>query len=304
MNTQTHVRFDWAIKKILRSKANFGILEGFLSELLGKDIQIQDIIESESNRETEEDKSNRVDINVKDSSGELFIVEIQNTRELDYFYKILYNTSKAIVENIYKGMSYRETKKIVTISIVYFDLGQGSDYVYHGLTTFKGIHKNDELLLSESQKKLFNHPSISAIFPDHYILRVNKFDDQARDTLDEWIYFLKNSEIKDEFKAKGLAEAREKLKEISMTPKERRIYDRYLENLSSQASYAETIRFEEQFAREKGLEEGHAQGFEKGLEEGAMNKTRELARTMKENGSTVDFICKITGLDIEIVNTL
>jgi predicted transposase/invertase (TIGR01784 family) len=296
MKKQTHVRFDWAIKKILRSKANFGILEGFLSELLGKDIKILELIESESNRETQNDKSNRVDINVKDSNGELFIVEIQNTRELDYFYRILYNTSKAIAENIYKGMAYKETKKIITVSVVYFDLGQGLDYIYHGLTKFRGIHRNDELQLSDVQRKLFNRTSVESLFPDHYIIKVNDFDDIARDSLDEWVYFLKNSEIKDEFKAKGLAEAREKLKEINMSPSERAAYNRYMDDLSLEASLAETIKFEEQYAMEKGME--------KGIEIGAKNKTLELARKMKENGDALDYICKITGLDMKIVNTL
>ncbi|MCP5049210.1 MAG: hypothetical protein GY940_18720, partial [bacterium] len=95
MGKQKHIRFDWAVKKLLRSKANFGILEGFLSELLKEDVQIQEILESDGNKETSDDKSNRVDLLVKDSNGQLIIVEIQNTRELDYFYKILYNTSKA-----------------------------------------------------------------------------------------------------------------------------------------------------------------------------------------------------------------
>jgi len=36
------VTFDWAMKKILRSKANFKVLEGFLTELLGKDVVIQE----------------------------------------------------------------------------------------------------------------------------------------------------------------------------------------------------------------------------------------------------------------------
>ena len=42
------VRFDWAMKKMLRHKANFGILEGFLSELLSEEIKIKQIIESET----------------------------------------------------------------------------------------------------------------------------------------------------------------------------------------------------------------------------------------------------------------
>jgi hypothetical protein len=39
--TKKLIRFDWAVKKLLRNKANFVVLEGFLSELLFDDIKIQ-----------------------------------------------------------------------------------------------------------------------------------------------------------------------------------------------------------------------------------------------------------------------
>jgi hypothetical protein len=54
------ITFDWAIKRLLRSKANFGILEGFLSELLKEDITILDVLDSESNKDYKFDKFNRV----------------------------------------------------------------------------------------------------------------------------------------------------------------------------------------------------------------------------------------------------
>ncbi|MBP7215526.1 MAG: hypothetical protein KBA52_07820 [Candidatus Kapabacteria bacterium] len=44
------IRFDWAIKRLLRNKSNFVVLEGFLSELLFDDIKIEQILESESNQ--------------------------------------------------------------------------------------------------------------------------------------------------------------------------------------------------------------------------------------------------------------
>ncbi|MDQ1352224.1 MAG: hypothetical protein QG657_2530, partial [Acidobacteriota bacterium] len=103
MNIKKHIRFDWAIKKLLRSKANFDILEGFLSELLAEDIKILEILDSETNKETQDDKFDRVDVLVKDASGRIIIIEIQNTRELDYFLKILYSTSKVISENMKEG---------------------------------------------------------------------------------------------------------------------------------------------------------------------------------------------------------
>jgi predicted transposase/invertase (TIGR01784 family) len=69
------VRFDWAIKYLLRDKANFDILEGFLSALLNEKIQIISILESESNQFDSEDKFNRVDILVKDQKQRQIIIE-------------------------------------------------------------------------------------------------------------------------------------------------------------------------------------------------------------------------------------
>jgi len=316
MTKQKHIRFDWAIKKMLRSKANFGILEGFLSELLKEDIKIEEILESESNKETADDKFNRVDILVRNSNDQLIIVEIQNTRELDFFYRILYNTSKVTAEHMRQGAPYSEVKKVITVSVVYFNLGQGMDYVYFGCTTFVGIHKNDILELSEKQKKMFNCSSVSSIFPDHYIIKVNGFDDNARDTLDEWIYFLKNSEIKNSFKAKGLAEARKKLKEIKLPGKELAAYKRYLENLRYEASIAATIKFDEAYARKKareegiekgreeGFEKGRDEGFEKGIGKGERKKAVEMAKKLKRKGIAIDIISETSGLSKEEVEKL
>ena len=70
METRSMISFDWALKRLLRSKANFGVLEGFLSELLGRRIVIKHIGESESNMDDEADKSNKVDILVEADNRE------------------------------------------------------------------------------------------------------------------------------------------------------------------------------------------------------------------------------------------
>ena len=139
------IRFDWAVKKLLRNKANFVVLEGFLSELLFDDIKIQKILESDGNQEDADDKYNRVDILTQNSNNELVIIEVQNTYEIDYFHRMTYGTSKAITEYLDLGQPYSEIKKVVSISIVYFDLGQGKDYVYRGNTIFEGLHQKDIL---------------------------------------------------------------------------------------------------------------------------------------------------------------
>jgi predicted transposase/invertase (TIGR01784 family) len=241
---KSHIRFDWAVKKILRSKANFGILEGFLSELFLEDVKIKTLLSEEGNKETEDDKSNRVDILIENTKGEIIIVEIQNTREIDYLFRVLYGTSKAITEYMKEGSPYSMVKKIITISVVYFNFGQGKDYLYKGETRFEGINQHDIFELSDEQKALFSKETVTDIFPFHYLIRVNQFDDIAKNTIDEWIYFFKNSEIPDNFNAKGLAEAREKLKTINMSSKQLADYSRYLERLSSDASIAQTMIFD------------------------------------------------------------
>ena len=249
------VRFDWAMKRMLRHKANFAILEGFLSELLGEEVTIKQILDSESNKETDDDKHNRVDILVENSKDELVIIEVQNSKEYDYFHRMLYGTSKAISEHIKEGQAYAEVKKIISITIAYFDLGQGKDYVYHGTTVFKGVHKNDILTLSGKQIELYKKDNIHEVYPEYWVIKVSQFHNRVKDKLDEWIYFFKNAEIKNSFSAKGLKEAGEKLDEMKLNEKDAKEYKKYLKNLRDIASEQHTKMADAQDLINKGREE-------------------------------------------------
>ena len=83
--TDKYIRFDWAIKRLLRQKANFDVLEGFLTVLLGEAVKIIEILESESNQQMADDKFNRVDIKAKNDKDEIIIIEVQNFIILSVF---------------------------------------------------------------------------------------------------------------------------------------------------------------------------------------------------------------------------
>ena len=187
------ISFDWAIKRILRSKANFEILEGFLSELLFEDIIILEILESESNQNQQNDKFNRIDIKVKNQKEEIILIEIQYSSEMDYLQRILYATSKAIVEHLKSGVQYKEISKIISINILYFDFVDGDDYIYKGTTNFIGLHNKSLLQLNEKQKELYKTDKVEKIYPEYYLLKIKNFDNTSKNTLDEWINFLKNN---------------------------------------------------------------------------------------------------------------
>ncbi len=234
------ISFDWAMKKLLRSKANFEILEGFLSVLLKDNIHILEILESESNKEESRDKFNRVDLKVKNQNNEIIIIEVQYEREFDYLQRILFGTSKVITEHLHESDAYSEIVKVISVNILYFDLGQGEDYVYHGATSFKGLHNQDLLELSDDQQELYKNKKIHQIFPEYYLIKVNNFNNIAKDSLDEWIYFLKNEEIKENFKAKGLLKAKQELDILKLPEQERLAYEKYQDDLHYQASMVES----------------------------------------------------------------
>ena len=287
------VSFDWAMKRLLRSKASFGILEGLLSELLGEKVKILEVLESEGNRESVDHHTNRIDLKVRNSKRELIIIEVQYDRQFDYLQRILYSTSKVITEHLDAGQAYGKVVKVISVNILYFDLGQGEDYLYHGRTVFRGLHRHDELLLSDKQREMFGKQHPADLFPEYYLIKVNNFDDVARTKLDEWIYFLKNEEIKDSFTAQGLKEAKQRLDLLKLPKAERRAYERYADELHYQASMVESaygVPFHD--------------GLQKGREEGREDERADMVHTMLARGATMEEVVRLTGLTDQEIRRL
>ncbi|MCQ4872614.1 Rpn family recombination-promoting nuclease/putative transposase [Butyricimonas paravirosa] len=292
-----YIRFDWAIKRLLRNKANFGVLEGLLTVLLGKEIHILDILESESSQQSEEDKFNRVDIKACDSENEIIIVEVQVTRELYYLERILYGVAKAITEHIELGHIYSEVKKVYSISILYFDIGKGNDYLYHGQNSFVGVHTGDLLQVTTKEKDAIVRRLPSEIFPEYFLIRLNEFDKVAVTPLEEWLDYLKNGHIRPDTTAPGLAEARQKLIYYNMDAAEREAYDRHVDAIMIQNDVLGTAKLE-------GLLEGRVEGRAEGRAEGEMKGCVEVARNLKKMGLPLDTIIQSTGLSVEEIDQL
>ena len=284
------IRFDWAIKYILRDKANFDVLEGFLSALLNEDITILNLLDSEGNQEEANQKFNRVDLLALDSRKRKFIIEIQNNRESDYLERLLFGTSKAVTESVELGKSYSNIAKIISVSILYFNLGIGDDYVYYGNTELRGVHTGQPLLVKE-QVQVVEDFEIKTrlhnknIFPEYYLIHTERFQDTIKAPVDEWIYLFKNSKIKKEFKSKNIDKAREKLRLLNMDSEQRKSYERYLEHLAIESDVIGTARVE-------GKAEGKAE--EKG----------EVIRNGIKIGLSDDTIHELTGVTLEEIRKM
>ena len=318
MAMNRYIRFDWAAKYMLRNKADFAIFEGLISVLVKDKVTIVELLDTESNKETKDDKYNRVDIKAKNSKGEIILVEIQQTREHDYLQRMIYGVAKTITEHMSSGQRYENVKKVFSINILYFNLGEGEDYLYHGQTRLQGVHTNDSLKLTDYERDDLHVLSPDQVFPEYFVIRVNVFDKEKIDGyLEEWMDYLKNERIRPDTTAPGLQEARQRLDLLMMSDAERRRYERDLDTLVRDTDVMRTQLMEAEIkgrkkgekigmekGMEKGLEKGEKIGMEKGLEKGraegekigAKKVKTEMARKLKLKGFGIAEIAELTGM--------
>lgn len=278
-----YVRFDWAIKRLLRQKANFGVLEGFLTVFLGEKVTIVDILESEGNQQ-EMANPYVVDIKAKKADGELIIAEIKYLYEVLYHERMLYGNEQC--KDTFALLSSDGISSVYSFNILDFGVGLGNDFLYKGQNRFKGIHTADELEMTTKQRDAIIAKFPVEMSPAHYLIRLNHFDKVPVSPMEEWMDYLRTGIINAEAKAPGLQEAREKLLYYRMEETERHAYDEHLNVVMIQHDVLRNARAE-------------------GRAEGIRQKTTErIARNMLALGMAKEQIAQVTGLDIAQVDAL
>ena len=234
---------------------------------------------------------------------------MQNETETAYFQRILFGASKLITEYINRGQGYENIHKVYSVNIVYFNLGHGTDIVYHGKTEFRGVHNNELLRLTPFQQQKFDAKEISDLYPEYFILKVNDFNKWSKVPLEQWIYFLSTGNIPDVADAPGLPEAREKLKVARMTRSELAAYYRHLDNAVIMKDVVNTAWEESRFeghraGRAEGLAEGLAEGRVEGRAEGRMEERIDMVGKMKSRKMSTEDISRISALYLEEINNI
>jgi predicted transposase/invertase (TIGR01784 family) len=283
------ISFDYALKYVLRNKANFIVLEGFLTDLFEKPIKILELLEIETNQVDIEDKYNRVDLLVKDNQEDIYIIELQYGHQTDYIERVIYGVSKTIIEHMKSGQAYSNIRKVISISIVYFpliDKRNSRDSIFHNSIEFKGLNDGEvvgirshrHVKTTEGEKielQLYNP------FPQYYFIDVSSFHDEIKKPIDEWLFMFKNNYFRKQIKSTNIDEAEEALNYIKLTAEQRKIYDVIKEGRERNISVISS-------AEQRGKFEGKL----------------EIAKSMKLEGDSIDKISRITGLTIKEINSL
>ena len=288
------ISFDYAIKSILRDKANFDILSGFLTELLQKPVSVQEILESEGNTESSDGKVNRLDLKAKIDAGEIAVFEIQFFDQVDFLGKALFNASKAVVEQVSAGELF-DIKKVYSVNIAYFGMGAKYEYVFvANFSEFKGVHFKEVIPFSQNLDPLSK--ATNAIHPEYFLILPKKFNEKKEGTwsaLDECVYVLKRSSVKSDFKAAGIQAASEKLDVLKMTPEQRAEYERkkIIDMTHKSQIYTAELKGERR-GEAIGLEKGESIGLEKGE---AIGMEKTVLRGYSK-GHSIDTIAGFTDL--------
>lgn len=168
-----------------------------------------------------------------------------------------------IIDTLSLGQSYKNIAKVISISLQYFNLGLGNDYLYYGCNRFVGLNTQEPLCLRQQAKapngKVYlREVNIEKeIFPEYYLIQVERFEDQIKKPMAEWFYMLKQVTVADDFQAKNIDQARQKLSVMRMEEKDKRRYDRYLMALASERAVLETAH---RAGRLEGQKEGDLAG--------------------------------------------
>lgn len=257
------ISFDYAIKYLLKDKGDYEIVEGFISALLTsegyKPVKIKALLDGERNKESRYLKRSIADVIVEDEQGNNYIVEIDRAYTDLFLNKAVFNTSRLIVDNLGANQDYLQIKKVFHINLLYFPFENTKAPLHHGKVIFHEIdhtHPVDVHLIDRGMHTFDTHN----IFPEYFIVSIPLFDDVIKEEIDEWLYLMKHSEVKEDFKSPYMQKVAQRLSILKMTNQEREIYDTYVMDSMKGRDY---------------IISAEARGEAKGVEKTALNMLKQ-----------------------------
>ena len=317
------ISFDFALKYLLKDKGNYDIVEGFISALLkaqGHDpIKIVALLDTESNKEEYSQKRSIADLVVEDEQHRQYIIEIERQVAKQCMHKSCFNTSRMIVDHVGAGNDYSKIKKIIHISLLYFDIGDAP--IYEGKTIFQELESKQRLIMHFIDRETGQSYDATDIFPEYVLISIPRFNDKVKQDIDEWLYVMKHQEVKPEFRSPCMEKLAQRLSVLNMSESERNDYVKYMKQIVSLQDVMDTAQEQSWVAgmekglekgREEGLEEGLQkgiekglqQGIEKGLQQGIEEGKRAVARQLLSKGLDIKLISESTGLPEHIIKQL
>ena len=123
------------------------------------------------------------------------------------------------------------------------------------------------------------------VLPEYFVISIPSFNDVIKQEIDEWLYVMKHSAVREDFHSPYMSQVAERLSVLKLTSEERSFYD------------------EEKLADLK-ARDYLTSAEAKGREEGMQAKEIEIAKNMLSKGYTHEEVQDLTGLSMSQIAQL
>ncbi len=298
-NKLMSLKIDFAFKELMN---NENVRNSFISAVLKislNNIKSTQILNSYLRQEQKSDKLGILDVRLKLNDDTEIDIEMQVVPFKYWQDRTLFYSSKMYVESIEAGEKYETLKKVISISILNFDLLEEKEF-------YNSFHiRNDKTYTIYTDKM------------EWHIIELTKLPDNIEtsdDLLLLWATFIEYSENEEVIKMlatknKNIETAYQELQKISFDKEKREEYEqrqKALYDYNSLMSQARNEGLKQGFEQgiEKGIEKGIQKGMEQGVEKGIEKSKIEIAKNLLTLGLSIEQISQGTGLTIEQINKL
>ena len=264
------IKNDYVFKRIFGEKED--ILIHFLNSVLKypekEKIISLTYLNTEINKEQEDDKETRLDVLAKLNNNSFVNIEVQVQNTYEYEKRCLYYWAKLYEQQLTSGKKYKTLKPAICIHILNFNFFKHKDYFF---TNIKAIDIDTKYVFSQDFQL--------------YFLEVPKIPNQYYNELDKWMHFFKGAskETVMAMQTPEIEKAFKTLEYISQDPIARAKYE-------ARRKYELDYNTDMDGAREEGIQQGKL----------------EIAKNLLANNFSIEMIIKITGLyiaEIEMLKT-
>ena len=282
------LRNDYLFKRLLGSEENKDILQDFLEVILDiphEEIEGIELLDKELKKDRSVDKTGILDVKVRLKNKTIINIEIQNIWDESFINRTLFYWAKIYVEEFRQGDDYTKLNRCITINIV-----------------GKGFNLNNKIHSKYLLKEEVSNEKLTNLIEMHFLnlKRARELND-IKAPLIRWLLFIETDSKEERHMlaehSPVLKLLNEKIDLLSLTPKEKKLYESRMMLKSDIVSISNS-----QFNKglEEGLEKGIKEGLEKGIKEGNIN----TARRMKKANFEISVIQEMTGLTSEEIEKL
>ncbi len=272
---------DLVFKKVFASRQNADITIELLNTLLGKQegrrIVHITFLETSNIPEIARNKPTHVDLRCQDEKGDQYIVEMQVGAEDSFFKRAQYYSAVTVSNQLIRATAYEALMPVYFIAILDFTL-------FKELTNYFNV-----FILKHDETNIVHHDTLGC----YTFIELPKFKKKEKDLathIDAWINLFKRADqeaqVPKQFESYApIAKAYKELSAANYSPAEQRAYEKELDILRLEQGKLNTA-----------IRQGHA--------EGKAEQALETAKSLLQDGLSVQKVMHYTGLDEQTIQEI